>query len=146
MGILSRLTSLRGSQDDERPPKPEDEQREEKIERDVYRVTVEYRNGDTETFDTYGRYNTGSHKITYNVELQPKTKNYSDPGDAAYTYDRRRIHWGVLARDPVEERVGTETWRLTWIVTYQEKTKFGEFVRWEPHAENPELERIEPAD
>lgn len=139
MSLVDRLLGW-DSDGESRPPRPDDETRQRTYEFDLYEVTVAYRNGDTETFEAYGRYSTDSNHITYNVEPTGRS-NYHDKGDAHYSFERRTINYRVLDREPESEVVGTETWELSWTVTYEEETHFtGEFARWCPEATDVSIE------
>lgn len=81
---------------------------------DVEQVTVEYRNGDTETFESYGS-NRSDHSIAFRTE--PKISHtWSQIRDyPTIDYNHRRISFETLNREPVAEWVATEKWRITYL-------------------------------
>lgn len=141
MGLLDCV--LNRSSDDEggRPLKPNDEQRTDVLNFPVYEVTLHYRNGDTETFECYGRYGSDENRITYNVEPEGRGKLWKGDGEAGYSFDRRAVNYEVLNREPIEEKVGTEAWELSWTVTHEwERDGYGTTYSWEPKATDITLE------
>lgn len=82
------------------------------LDLDVYEVTVEYRNGDVETFETYLTSLRRDHEVSFKVE--PKTRRSYNRGSPSIEYTRRPISFEVLARDPIEEHIATETWKVSY--------------------------------
>lgn len=146
MSLLTRvwklLTGDGDGGDEDIPERPPDEQTHREREFEVYEVTVEYRNGDTETFESYGRYSEGPDEYVWNTGLKPRRS--LGTGKAYYTYDRRSIPTELLAREPVFEEIRTETWRLSWTTTYEKDTYFdGSFKKWSETPVDLELSRID---
>lgn len=145
MSLLDRLLG-RDTDEEVPPPKPPDEQRQRDLEFDVYEVTVEYRNGETETFESFGRYHTDDHTIRYNVEPYPVAYNRYGEADARHGFARRTVNYAVLAREPIERHVRTETWRLSWTVTHTERPSWSDKPRWKPEATDLSIERVGRGD
>ena len=114
---ISRFRSTDTS-DDERPPKPEPHDERGEIEKTRYEATIEYRNGDTETFECYGIYSKDGDRVTFNTGPYAKR---SWNGGVTYSFNRRSIHYETLAREPVLDEIATDTFVLTWTVDYEWK-------------------------
>lgn len=145
MGLLSNLF---GSSSDNRghPPKPDDTgPRSEEIVVDVYETAFHYKNGDTETAKTYGQHRNRAQKVVYNDEFTA-SQNWTGKGISS-GFEPRVVSYKVLTRDPIDEYVGTETWRVTWEQDYEKKMwNHGGFKCWEPVAKNVEYELVEGVD
>lgn len=98
--------------DVETPPEPERHHYEETVKRTVYRTTLTYHNGDTETFHSYGIYSRSEDFIKFNREM---TYSWShNLTHASHAYERRSVHVVLLSREPELEPVATEWWELTY--------------------------------
>lgn len=121
-----------------RPPKPESEERTQTKERDVYKYIVEYRNGDTETFEAYGR-TTGGEQITFPTAVGWDVSRLTGGNSIHESYPRKRHeHYETLNREPISEHLRTETYELEYTVDY-EYTDHGWF-----HKEKKWREEIVP--
>lgn len=126
MGLLQRLLGNTDDSDDGgRPPKPDVEEGEKRFERTRYEATVEYRNGDVETFECYGIYSRGDAVVKFNTDPYAKASLYK--GEATYDYDRRKINYETLAREPELTEVATDTFVLTFTREWEWSTGPGSF-------------------
>ena len=130
---LKRRLSSDEEPEDPGPPEPSEGEREWTLT--VYSATVEYRNGDTETFECYGKYTRGD-TVGFNVSLDWYT--YND--HVSRKYQRRTEHYEVLDREPELEELRDETWRVSW------RTEWSQNFRglWEESVDRDsvELERV----
>lgn len=141
MSLTNRIADWfgQGEFEREKPDPPEDESLERQMSLDVYETTVEYRNGDTETFKNYGRSKTGKHVVTYKTEPTPHSVGGMTP---RMHYDTRSFNYEVLSREPEDELIAGETWELTWTKTWKEDTWFdGTFKEWTEANEGVTAER-----
>lgn len=104
---LKRRFSSDSEDDDPDPPTPNEGSEEWNLT--VFEAAIEYRNGDTETFECYGAYQRGD-TVRFNLSLDWYTRN----DYVSRTYDRRTEHYEVLAREPQLEEVREETWHVEW--------------------------------
>lgn len=116
MSVLDVVLPWRSTGGEKRPPKPEEEAKSLTRELTENEVSIEYRNGDTETFKAFNVYSKDGNTITYNVSAYPRV---SLSGTTKIGYERRTISYEVLAREPVMEEVETRTYRLTWETEYE---------------------------
>lgn len=147
MGLLDWLNG-RGGDEQERPPKPDAEQVSKTKDVDVYDATVHYRNGDTETFETFGIKSEQDEYIKFNtapIDLRHWNGRYGEP-DVYLSYDDRREMWEVLSRQPVLEPLETRSYEITFTVDYHWKDRRSwqpEPSQWEPHIASASFERID---
>lgn len=99
----------------ERPEKPEPEDKSKSYDLTRYEATIEYRNGDTETFECYGVSNRGDHYITFHTGPYGHT-TYNRT--VTNSFDRRSENYETLAREPILEELATDTFTLTWTEDY----------------------------
>lgn len=124
MGILDRILSgagqlklgLRSNRNDSGPesqyPHPEAYDRT----LGVYEVKLRYQDGSDETVKCYTKPKRDSDTIV--LRLRPKMEYTMQIGDPpVLDYDTRQISYYVLARDPIERQIGTETIRVQYIRT-----------------------------
>jgi len=138
MRILNRLFGSGGKANNERPPKPESEDIERTKKGAVCEVAVEYHNGDVETVECYG-IRRGEDVFTLLTEPYPSKSD----GEVYVRYKRETINYETLAREPIVERVGTETHRVTF--TREHEWKYGGMgevgmkKKWRPVAKEAEV-------
>lgn len=144
MGLLSRILGT-GDVDtgNERPPKPDVEAGQKAVTRTRYEATVEYRNGDVETFECYGIYSRGEDRVKFNTNPYGKRCLYDKT--AEHSYGRRKINYETLAREPELTELGTDTFILTFTRNWDWSTGPGYDGRntsydWHEKHEDIELE------
>lgn len=94
------------------PPEPERHYYEDTATRTLYRTTLTFRNGDTESFYSYGILSRGEDFITFKSDV-----TYSCGwvrSSASISYDMRKVHVRLLSREPELDPIATEWWRLTY--------------------------------
>lgn len=110
MGLLN---SIFGSSDgDERPPKPDVESGERRVDVTRYEATVEYRNGDVETFECYGIYSRGETRVKFNTN--PYAKRSISYWEPTYGYNRRTINYETLSREPELVELAEDTFVIAY--------------------------------
>lgn len=149
MGLIEDLF---GSSEDEssdepdHPPKPDDAGHNTKeVEYDVYETTFHYENGDTETLRTYGQYKNGADTVSYNMEFSASQSAFLE--EPSYGFSTQTFSYRVLTREPVDEKIGTETWLLEWDLEYKKYTRWDDsFKEWSPRVRNVEYELVDGVD
>lgn len=101
---------------DERPPKPDDESDGWSRELARYRATVEYRNGEVETFECYGVKERGEAQIVFFTD---PTAGISIEGRLRTDFAERSINYETLSREPETEEVATDRLVVTYDVEYE---------------------------
>lgn len=127
--MIDKLAFWRSDNSDERPPKPESDTRTTEKELTVYEVEIEYRNGETETFESYGVRQDGSDRIVFNTEIYARKRFSYDNADMKFGYNTRSVHYEVLSREPKQRELRTEGHRITYTVGHELKY---ENISWEP--------------
>lgn len=112
-------TWLPNSDDEERPPEPDSYHDTTEKERPRYEATIEYRNGDVETFDCYGIYRRNDAGVTFNTDPYA-SRGYS--GGVTHSFDRRSENYEVLAREPELEEVATDRFVISYRVEWEWET------------------------
>jgi hypothetical protein len=102
----------------EKPPKPDAYEDSKTREITRFEATIEYRNGDTETFECYGVYSRGGDYIKFNTNPYGRT-NFK--GKPSHGYNRRAEHYELLAREPELEEVATDRFTLSYRVAWEWK-------------------------
>lgn len=143
MGLRELLFGTSGSDEDSgRPPKPDVEQDTKRLERTRYEATVEYRNGDVETFECYGIYSRGDTVVKFNTDPYGKASWYGD-NEAGHSYRRRKINYETLAREPELEELATDTFLLSFTREWEWSTGGAAYHRasydWHETHEDVEL-------
>lgn len=135
MGLRRFLSGRRSkdSDDEGRPPKPEPDELEKEQKVSRYEATVEYQNGETETFECYGA-DRGDHTVTFKLDLKPNTSLLFD--EPTLRHETRSVNYETLAREPVLERAGTDlvtfTYTLEWEWGYAGYPTIGLNKTWAP--------------
>jgi len=115
---MALLDIFRSDDDnDERPPKPDPEHRKREIERTRYTAIVEYRNEDREHFECYGIHSRGDEFVKFNTDPYGR-EDYLNR-KPSYTYDRRKIHYETLAREPKLTEEATDRFVITGDVDWE---------------------------
>jgi len=136
MGLIARLAFWRDNSTGEMPPKPDTETGETKREFDVFETTIHYRNGDTETFKSYGIEGRGADLIEFSVP------EVHASGKRLYTRTRREMY-EVLEREPTLKKVGTETWVNEWSKDWRERERYRRQNEWVSTYTSDNLEKVE---
>lgn len=93
-------------------PEPERHHYKELINTTLYRTTLTYRNGDTETFYTHGVWQRSEDFIEFKDAVK---YNWGwSMTSVSQTYSKRNVHVRLLGRDPELVPVADEWWRLTY--------------------------------
>lgn len=123
--------------EDDTPPEPNSGSTERQFT--VYEATITYRNGDTETFEAYGHPHKNNHRVRFRTDV-----SYSLSGNSAAPYPRgnKRFNYETLGREPELKQIRTETWRVEWETTWDERIRGG----WKErvNTDTIELERVGP--
>jgi hypothetical protein len=121
MGLFDWFGST-GDSSSDRPPKPDDDTGQKEVEATRYEATVHYRNGESESFECYGIYSRGDDVVKFNTNPYAK-RNYKRW--ATYSYDRRKINYETLAREPTLTKLAEDTFVIDYTITHKYTTRLG---------------------
>lgn len=133
MKILNRL--LGREKDDPRPPKPDSETKSKRRECTVYEAEIEYRNGDTETFECYYKQSNGS-VVEFAVSVATGYGRYRPRFD----HTHRTEAYEVLDREPKITEKRAETWEMRYEIDH----KWNHRGHWEETYDVKDLQRVKP--
>jgi len=102
----------------DKPPKPEAEQRAENREWAVYNAAIHYRNGDAETFECY-RKRQKSDVVKFLTDFQYRVSRVTDGNSITTSKRHRTENYETLSREPVLEEIRTEEYRVSYTVDYE---------------------------
>lgn len=128
-----------------RPAKPEVETKTRTERADRVAVTLEYRNGETERVECYGWEYGGGYVALY---MPPYPQPYHSNGEVSIRYRKRHISEEVLARDPVETRIGLDDITAEWVVDHEWMRENTLRKSWRPYVRDAEVsvEAVEDSD